>query len=104
MTAMHFVTLAGEVCAIAVYEKPEGGWVARGEHRGVAIRAEARSQEAALVRWQEAWQEAAVAKSGPTRKPKQPASTTGRDRESKAGTRSPSRKGVRARKKPAQRK
>jgi hypothetical protein len=107
MTAMHTVDLSGSKCVVIVRQKSTRVWVAHGDYMGNPIRTEDRSEEAALMRWQEV----ATSKGDPaTRKPRIKATLENssprqrREKKASAKRRSPSAKLLQARKKPAQRK
>ena len=105
MTAIHTLDISGIACVVMVRQKSMRIWVAHGNYMSAPIRVEDQSEEAALIRWQEAaTSEASSAKPRPEAKRKQ--SSPGRSRKKKvgAGKQSRSAKAPRARKKPAQRK
>lgn len=104
MTALHTVDISGEICTVTVRQKSQRVWVAVGDYMGDLVRAQDRTEEAAVTQWQKMANSrggAATRKARPSARPG--ASSPARKRKKKAGAKrsSPAAKASRARKKPA---
>jgi len=53
MTAIHTVDVLGKSYAVSVHQKSKSLWVARGDYKADTIKAEERTEGAALTRWYE---------------------------------------------------